>query len=204
MKKFLIPLGFFLGLVIFLAVGLISVLLFASPTIGLLVKPPSGEQFSEFYLLGPHHMLENYPYNIGVGQNYSMYVGVVNNLGSTAYYTVYLKFRNQTDPLPNAAYGTPSALEPIYEYQFCLSNGERWEVPLMFSVWEASTNSNKSTVNQLLINGLVFNVNKSAAWDANNSGFPYGLVYELWVYNTTISAVQFHNRYVSLRLNLAE
>ena len=46
--------------IIFLAVGLIGVLLFASPTIGLLVKPPSGQHFSELYVLGPNHNAGRY------------------------------------------------------------------------------------------------------------------------------------------------
>ena len=39
--------------IIFIAVGLIGVLLFASPTIGLLIRVPAGKEFSELYFLGP-------------------------------------------------------------------------------------------------------------------------------------------------------
>ena len=46
-------------------------------------------------------MAENYPYNIAVGQNYSVYVNVGNHLGSSAYYVLYVKLGNQTDQLPN-------------------------------------------------------------------------------------------------------
>ena len=73
---------------IFVAVGLIGVLLIASPAIAGAIRLPGGEQFSELYLLGPNQMAENYPYNIAVGQNYSVYVNVGNHLGSSAYYVI--------------------------------------------------------------------------------------------------------------------
>ena len=47
--------------IIFITIGLIGVLLFASPTIALLVKPPAGEEFSELYILGPNHTFANIP-----------------------------------------------------------------------------------------------------------------------------------------------
>ena len=190
--------------VIFIAFGLIGILLIASPTISLLVVSPAGQQFSELYLLGPNRMFENYPYDIAVGQNYSLYVGVGNDLGSSAYYTVYVKLLNQTDLLPNATSETPSSLPPIYEYNFFLANAENWEDPLEFSVSEASINANQSIIHQILINSVAFNVNKYSIRDANSTGFYYGVICELWVYNATNNTIQFHNRAVSLRLNLIE
>ena len=52
---------------IFVVVGLIGVLLIASPAIAGAIRLPGGEQFSELYLLGPNQMAENYPSNIGGG-----------------------------------------------------------------------------------------------------------------------------------------
>jgi uncharacterized membrane protein len=52
---------------VFVAVGLISVLLIATPALGDFIRLPGEEQFSELYLLGPNHMGENYPFNIAVG-----------------------------------------------------------------------------------------------------------------------------------------
>jgi uncharacterized membrane protein len=177
-------------------------LLFASPTINLLIKPPADQHFSDLYLLGLDHKFENYPYNIAVGEYYTLYVGVGNHLGSAAYYTIYVKLLNQTDLLPNATSGTPSSVQPSYEYKFFLEDGESWEDPLVFSVSEASINANQSIIHHLLINDFDFNINKYAIRDTNSTGFYYGLICELWVYNATINTVQFHNRAVSLRLNL--
>jgi hypothetical protein len=177
-------------------------LLFASPTFGLLVKPPEDQQFSELYLLGTDNMFYNYPNKIAVGQNYSLFIGVGNHLHSAAYYNVYVKLVNQKDFLPNASSQTPSPELPIYEYKFFLPEGGNWEEPLVFSISKATTYTNESTINQLLINGVAFNVNKYAFRGTNSSGFYYGLLCELWVYNTTLNTLQFNNRYTNLGLNL--
>ena len=122
----------------FVAVSLIGVLLIATPALTDLIRFPGGEQFSELYLLGPNQMAENYPSNIAVGQNYSVYVGVGNYLGSSAYYVLYVKFGNATDQMPNDALGTPSSLPPLYEYRFSIQNSVNWESLLNFSVSSAS------------------------------------------------------------------
>jgi len=46
-----------------------GILLIATPAISEVLRFPTGEQFSELYILGPEHMAENYPFNIVVGQN---------------------------------------------------------------------------------------------------------------------------------------
>ena len=103
---------------IFIAVGLIGILLIAAPAIAQIIPSPGSEQFSELYLLGPEHMAENYPSNIIIGQNYSVYVGVGNHLGASAFYTLYVKLLNGTDALPNATSQIPSPSIPLYEYRF--------------------------------------------------------------------------------------
>lgn len=149
-------------------------------------------------------MSADYPHNIVIGQNYTLYVGAVNHLGSDAFYTVYVKLVNQKDSLPNTNSGVYSSLQPIYEYTFFLGNGGSWEKPLVFSISKALTNGNESIINQFLINNLAFDINKYSIRDTNSAGFYYGLVCELWVYNATTNTVQFHNRAVSLVLNLLE
>jgi hypothetical protein len=123
---------------IFVAVGLIGTLLIATPAIADAIRLPGEEQFSELYFLGPNHMAKNFPSNIAVGQNYSVYVGVGNQLGSSAYYVLYVKLGNKTDQMPNVALGTPSSLPPLFEYRFSIQNGMNWESLLNFSVSSAS------------------------------------------------------------------
>ena len=188
--------------IIFVVVGLIGVLLIATPAFADAIRLPGGEQFSELYLLGPDHSAENYPSNIAAGQNYLVYVGVGNHLGSSAYYTLYVKFRNQTDDLPNSTSGTPSSLQPLYQYSFAVQDGAYQENLLSFSVTNATISANQSIVNVLTINGVQFNINKPSAWDTDSTTFTYSLAFELWLYNSTTNAFQYNNRFVDLLLNL--
>jgi uncharacterized membrane protein len=182
---------------------LIGTLLFASPTIGLLIKPPAGEQFSELYLLGQEHMAENYPFKVALSQNNSVFIGVTNHIDSSAYYLLYVKLKNQTDLYPNASNIAPNLVSPLYEYRFFAQNGENWVRPLNFSVSTATFSENQSFVKVLTINNVAFNINKSAAWDANSSRFPYQLFFELWMYNVQTHSIEYNNRYVTLQLNLS-
>jgi uncharacterized membrane protein len=187
---------------VFVVVGLIGVLLIATPALAGAIRPPGGAQFSELYLLGPNQMAANYPFNIAVGQNYSVYVGVGNQLGSSAYYVLYVKFGNETDQMPNANLGTPSSLPPLYEYRFSIQDSMNWESLLTFSVSNASISGNNSQINTLQINGAAFNVDKPAMWNSNSTTFTYQLFFELWRYNIQSSSIQFDSRFVTLNLNL--
>lgn len=187
---------------VFVAVGLIGVLLIASPAIAGAIRPPGEEQFSELYLLGPDQMAQNYPSNIVVGQNYSVYVNVGNHLGSSAYYVLYVKFGNATDQLPNNTLGTPSPLQPLYEYRFSIQDSMNWQSLLDFSVSNASIQGTNSQISTLQINDVTFNVDKPAIWNSNSTTFTYRLFFELWIYNVQKGSIEFNDRYVSLQLNL--
>jgi hypothetical protein len=188
--------------VVFVAVGLIGVLLLASPALALVLHLPAGEKLSELYILGPGHMAQDYPFNVTEGVNYLVYVGVANNLGSSTYYVLYVKFRNQTEPLPNDTAGTPSVLTPLYTYRMFLEDGGSSEFPLTFSFSNVSFSDNQSSVGTLTINGVSFSVSKSASWDSENTGYYYQLFIELWIYNPASDEFSYHNRFVSLWLNV--
>jgi hypothetical protein len=188
--------------VVFAAVGLIGVLVLALPTLGLVLHLPRGEKFSELWVLGPRHMAEGYPFNVTAGVSYLVYVGVGNHMGSSAYYVLYVKFRNETEPLPNVTAGTPSALAPLYEYRVFLEDGGNTDVPLVFSFSNVSFSSARSTVGGLTINGVSFIVDKSVSWDAVNSGYFYQLFMELWIYNPASNGFSYHDRFVSRWLNM--
>jgi hypothetical protein len=188
--------------VVFASVGLIGVLLFASPTLGLVLRLPSGEKFSELWVLGPGHMAEDYPFNVKANDSYTVYVGVGNHMGSSAYYVVYVKFRNQSEPLPNATAGTPSPLPPLYEYRVFLQDGKTWEAPLTFSFPYVSRFENQCVIEALIINNVTFSIDKSTAWDVNNTGYYYQLFMELWIYDVESEDFVFHNRFVGIWLNM--
>jgi uncharacterized membrane protein len=187
---------------IFIVAAIIGSLLIASPAIAGVIRLPEVEQFSELYLLGPERMAQNYPSNIAIGENYSVYVNVGNHLGSSTYYVLYLKLANATDQLSNSTLGIPSPLVPLYEYRLSIPDNTNWQNPLQFSVSKATIKGNNSQINILTINDQTLYLEKSATWNSNNTKFAYQLFFELWLYNETTGLVEFNNRYVSLQLNL--
>jgi hypothetical protein len=188
--------------VVFAAVGIIGVLALASPALSLVLHLPGAEKFSELWVLGSEHMAEDYPFNVTDDVNYLIYVGVSDHLGSSAYYIMYMKFRNETEPLPNSTSGTPSPLPPLYEYRVFLKDNGSSEFPLTFSFSNVSFSENQSTVGSITINGIKSSVDESVSWDKANHGYYYELFTELWIYNSTSNGFNYHNRFVSLWLNM--
>jgi hypothetical protein len=173
------------------------------PAVSVLVTfPRTSERFSELWLLGPGHMAENYPFNITVGQPYTVYLGIGNHMGSTRYYVVYIKFRNQTQPLPNATQSEPSPLPTIYEIRAFVQDDQTWEKLITFSALEASQSETSSSVNRLVINARTVWTNSTAIWDPERTGFYYQLIFELWIYDTASKNLGFHNRFVGIWLNM--
>jgi uncharacterized membrane protein len=185
---------------VFVAIGFIGILLIASPTLADLIHAPTEEKYSELYLLGSEKSAANYPFNIAVAQNNSIYVGVRNHLGSSGYYVLYVKFGNETDLLPTRE--KPSSLSPLYEYRVSIQDNLNWESSLTFSVSSASISGNKAQINTLQINGVAFNVDKHVMWDSNSTTFKYQLFFELWLYNSSSKTVLYNDRFVNLQLNL--
>ncbi len=187
---------------IFVAVGLVGVLLFALPMLSMALRFPGGERFSELWLLGPGHMLEGYPFNVTVGESYLVYAGVGNEMGSSVFYSVQVKLRNETDDLPNSTASMPSSLPRLYEYRVFLQDGQTWEQPLTFSFSQVSTEQNTSVIGSLTVNGATVSVNKPAEWNSTSNEYSYELFMELWIYNVTVDAFQYHNRFDGIWLNM--
>ncbi len=189
---------------VFIAVTLIGILIFASPTLALIITAPVGEQFSELYMLGPNHTFDDIPFNVKVGVEYSVYLGVGNHMGQSSYYTCIVKFRNETEPLPNTQLGTPSPLLGLYEFNTFIQDEQSWETPLTFKVNDFNFSEGKSQISSVSINGLDFPVNEASMWNSNRTGYYYGLFVELWLFNSTLGVSQFHNRSVYLTLNVTQ
>jgi len=188
---------------VFAASSLVLMLIAAAPTLSLVVPFPNGtERFSELWVLGPTHTAEDYPFNISVGEPYSVSVGVGNHLGVSSYYLVYVKFRNQTQPFPNTTISLPSPLPPLYEFRAFVVDNATWETPLTFKVLKASRIENSTFINYLAVNDVAFPVNASTTRDSKGKGFLYELFLELWLYNMTAQNFQFHNRFVGIWLNM--
>jgi uncharacterized membrane protein len=188
---------------LFQAASLISALLAASPALSLIASFPKGsEGFSELWLLNSNYMAEDYPFNVRTGESYGLFLGVGNHLGHSAYYLVYAKFRNQSQPLPNASDSEPSSLPSVYEFQFFLADGGVLETPITFEILDTSVQDNSMIVESVLINDKAFEVGCSSIWDSENNGFYFQLFFELWLYNTTVSSSHFHDRFVGIWLNM--
>jgi uncharacterized membrane protein len=188
---------------LFVVGSLILVLATAFPGLSLVFSFPKGEEtFTELWVLGSGHLAEDYPFNVGDGGEYSVYVGLGNHMGSSSFYNVRVKFRNQNEPLPNATTGIPSSLPTLYEEMVFVEDAGNWETPLNFSFSGVSFSGNHCRVKSLKINDILFDVNKSVPWDEENNGFYYQLFIELWIYQVGDNTFQFHNRFVGIWLNM--
>jgi Protein of unknown function (DUF1616) len=179
-------------------------LIILSPTLFATVSFPDGEPFSELYILGSNRILENIPSNVVANSLYTVYLGVGNHLGESASYLVYVKIRNQTEPLPDSIVGEPSSLAPVFEYRMILADGEVLEKDVIFSIENVMFDGNESRISDLSINGHPASVDKVAVLDEQKNGFFYQLFFELWIYNVTTSGFEFHNRSVGFMLNLTK
>lgn len=188
---------------VFIGTSLVLMLVAASPMVSVIIPfSISKQRFSEFWVLGSSHMMENYPSNILIGQKEQVFVGVGNHLGCLAYYIVYVKIRNQTQAAPDMTTLTPSPLAPLYEFRFVIADGETWETPVVFSFLEASRSGDLLNVTKISINDAVFSVNSVAMRDSHDMGFYYQLFFELWRYDMTSQGFRFHDRFIGIWLNM--
>ena len=188
---------------VFAVTSLALMLVAVAPTLSMVVPfPRNTERFSELWVLGPNHMAEGYPFNVRVGEQHSVFVGVGNHMGCSAYYVVYVKFRNQTQPLPDASKSTPSPLLPLYEFRAFVVDGTAWEAPLTFTFLEVSRLEDSCLVRRMSLNDVIFSVDSPSTWDSENDGFYYQLFFELWLYDVTSRSFQFHDRFVGIWLNM--
>jgi len=188
---------------LFLAASLALILIAAFPTLSMVIRfPKSSENFSELWVLGPDHKAEGYPFNVTANEAYRVFVGGSNHLGYSVYYVLYVKLRNQTQPLPDNQKSVPSSLPPLYEFRAFVPDGATWETPVVFSFLEVSPFENSCFVRRMSINDVVFSLDSSSNWDSERSGFYYQLFFELWLYNTTLQSFQYHDRFVGIWLNM--
>jgi hypothetical protein len=182
-------------------------LIVASPALQRLLVYPQTEFFTELWLLGPEQKAENYPFNITLGENYNVFLGVANHLGQCAYYLIQVKFRNQTQPAADSFNRTPSSLPPLYSITAFVADKEKWEIPISFSFNYVQDSYNETLLQvqflDMTFNDSVLNLNDYATvWDAERSGFFGNLFFELWIYNGTVGALQYHERFTSLWFNM--
>ena len=74
----------------------ISILIACATLIYVITTPKIGEQFTEFYVLGPTGIIGDYPRNITLGENASVIIGLVNHEYNTINYTIEIWLIEQT------------------------------------------------------------------------------------------------------------
>lgn len=186
---------------VFIAIGLIGVLLIASPVFADVISFPSSEHFSELYILGPNKMASDLPFNIVTGQNYTIYLGIGNHLESSTYYVCYIKLRNQTESFPNEN-KLPSSLSHVYERKLFIQYNSNYTIPLTFLLSNFSISNNQFYLESLVINNEEIKVNKIANFDQENNGYYFMLFIELWVLNPQSESLEYQQRYVFFWLNV--
>jgi uncharacterized membrane protein len=188
---------------LFVVVTLELALIVASPMLAMVVSfGVSSEQFSEFWLLGPNHVAEDFPFNVSAGEMYSVFVGVGNHMGSSEYYRVYVKVRNGSKSLPDGKGGLPSSLSPVYEYRFFVGADEVWESPVSFGFDDVVVEGDVLSVGEVVVDGVTFPVDVFAVWDSEREGYFFQLFFELWRYDVDSRSFRFDDRFVGLWLNM--
>lgn len=190
--------------VLFLAVTGILALLIASPALNRLLVLPRTEFFTEFWILDSNRGTRDYPFSITLRNNYSVFLAIANRLGYCAYYSVEAKFRNQTQSAPNRFNRTSSSLPALFSIPAFVADEGVWEQSLTFS-FDYQYNETLMQVEfySLTLNGIELNLRENTTtWNAERNEFFSNLFFELWIYNGAASSFQYHERFVSLRLNI--
>ncbi len=122
----------------------ISILASLGSLVYVIGNPGKGEPFTEFYILGPDRMTENYPTNYTLGESGTVFVDITNHEYRTMDYTLEIRLENRSLPLPenqkhisldqNASWEEPVTITPPLEgknmkLEFLLFNETEKSVP---------------------------------------------------------------------------
>jgi uncharacterized membrane protein len=98
----------------------ISILLSAITLAYVVTTPKQGEKFTEFYILGPERMADNYKTQLELGESVDVIAGIVNHEYSVVNYSIVIRLNNETIE-------TPPSLNHI-----ALAHNVTWEKPVSF------------------------------------------------------------------------
>ena len=188
--------------ILLIIVSGILVLLVASPVLSRLLVFPRTEFFTEFWILDSNHGTKDYPLNVTLSHDYNVFLGIANRLGHCAFYSVEVKFRNQTQSAPNRFNHTSSSLPALFNISAFVADEDVLEQSLTLSfVYQYNESLSRVEFHSLELNGIKLDFHTMITGDKEN-GFPGFLFFELWIYNGTNSSFQYHDRFLSLRLNM--
>jgi hypothetical protein len=188
--------------IVFLAVAIVA-LLAVSPLLQRVSIAPRTDFFTELYIYGPSHNA-TYPYNIAATEEHLLYVDVVNNQGENAQYMLQMKFRSQDQPGPGAFNKTSSSQPALESSTFSVADGKLYEVAMDVSFEYAIDPANDQLdMESVTMNGETYSLHGTTLnYDPSKYGFFGNLYFELYIYNTTVNAWQYDDRFVSLWLKM--
>ncbi|AFV22734.1 hypothetical protein Mpsy_0523 [Methanolobus psychrophilus R15] len=99
----------------------ISILLSVFTLVYVVATPKQGERFTEFYILGPQGMADDYNTRLVKGESVDVIVGVVNHEYSMVNYSLELRLDNEPMDIPDSYRHIP------------LEHNATWEQPLSFT-----------------------------------------------------------------------
>ena len=103
----------------------------AYPILAIFVPFTDGSaEFSEIWLLDPRHTAADYPFNVSDGEMHNIFVCLGNHMGSSEYYTVYVRFGNSTQLDLNSS--KLGSVPPLYEFRALVGDDGVWESPVTF------------------------------------------------------------------------
>ena len=164
----------------FLVIALGVALIVVSPLLASVMNVEnSSEELSEFWLLGPEHTVDGYPFNVSDTETYNIFVCIKNLMGSSENYRIYVKFGNSTQFHFDTS--KPSSLPALYEFQATVDDNATWESPVNFGFQDIAIEDNfeivdnvtktfsSLSVGEITINGASFPVDASTRWDSKDS-----------------------------------
>jgi len=185
----------------FFIVTLLGSLIFAWPVIETYMPSIPGDKYTELFLLGPTHEAENYPNEIHAGEQYRLYLNVVNHRAALSYYKLQIKIRSIIEPPPNPIEGIESNLAAITELPIILSPEGKWEEAITLTFPEIRQVNDTILIPNANIGSNIFYLNKTLSGE-NETGIGLGLFFELWLLDEATSEFHFDNRFVELWLNV--
>jgi len=102
----------------------LAIVLSVCGVIYLIIIPKQGEQFTEFYILGPNGIADDYPTDMVVGEKRMVIIGVVNHEYEDVSYRLDVRLDGVT----------------ISEDSLDLAHNETWESPFTFQTVEQGEN----------------------------------------------------------------
>jgi hypothetical protein len=140
------------------------------------------EPFFALAVLGEEGMAEHYfpddDPNIKVGEEVHWFLYLYNHMGEAKYVAVMMKLLNSTMLAPNSTSCSPSTANLVFEVKHVLLDNETWLYPFNWSLLEVNEERESISIERLMINGEVFQIDVDAFHD-----YSFRVVLELWLYD---------------------